>query len=130
MKQFLENQLWKIHKMDSTRPYCHVQYSEDRNPDALSDDWLENHTSYVYKTAVLLVSDSNKFDWAYILMATQRGKDSEPEFIGSLHFQRGENDDIARVIQRMIRQLALLHPVFDQLLDMEQTLISYGPDPY
>lgn len=88
-------------------------YKEDANQDALTDEWLENRTSYIYKVGVLCAIDSNKCDFVHIAIGTQRDQNSTPELKGSFYFDEGENDDMGRVIKRAIQCLELIHPVFE-----------------
>lgn len=94
---------------------CQVNYSEDINPDAInSDAWLENRTSFIWKVGTLAVIDGNKADWAYLYIGHQRKETSDPELIGKLHWQGGENDDIGRCLRRYISTLdGLMDPIFD-----------------
>ena len=91
-------------------------YSENVNDDAISgDDWLENRTSYIWKVGVLSVIDGKKCDWAHLFIGHLRDDQSEPEFIGVLYWQDGENDDIGRCLRRYLKCLddSRHHPVFD-----------------
>ena len=91
-----------------------VQYDEDTSPDAIKgDEWLVSGTSYIYKVGVLATWDSNKCDWVNVFIGHQRGLESEPEFIGHLYYQDGENDDIGRNLRRYLRLLTWMHPVFE-----------------
>lgn len=87
-------------------------YAENVNEDALSDKWLETGTGYIWKVGVLAVIDPNKCDWAYLHIGHQRNPRAEPEYIGCLYWQGGENDDIGRCLTRYIEAAAFIHPVF------------------
>lgn len=89
-------------------------YSESINEDALSEDWLKNRTSYIYKVGVLTAIDSNKCDWVYVVIGSQRHPKSPVQIIGILHFESGENDDIRSVIDRAVDLLNYSHPVFEK----------------
>lgn len=95
--------------------YGVIEYREDLNPDALTDAWLKNETSYIYKVGVLSLIDANKCDWIHLVIGIQRGKDSRVEIIGKLSFTDGENDDPGRVLKRAMRLLYDTHPVFEEL---------------
>lgn len=111
MKKFLKKHLKTISKLDDK--YTSWEYSEDVNLDALSDEWLENRTSFIYKVGVLCAIDSNKCDWVHIAIGTQRSKDSEMEIKGTFYFNEGENDDMGRVIDRAFKLLQHIHPAFE-----------------
>jgi hypothetical protein len=85
-------------------------YSEDVNPDAANGKWLERGTSYIWKIGVLAVIDSNKCDYVTVYIAHERSKPENEmhfvEVIGKLHWRDGENDDIARSLQRYMKCLA------------------------
>ncbi len=70
MKEFLKNYLIKEKKISPE--YYRFNYSEDVNEDALSNDWLESGTSFIYKVGVLTAVDSNKCDFAQIAIASMR----------------------------------------------------------
>lgn len=91
-----------------------VHYTEDINPDALTDAWLDRGTSYIWKVGALSITDSNKCDWIYVAFGVQRGEHSRPELKGAMYFDDGENDDPGRVIRRAIECLSWQHPVFDK----------------
>ena len=38
----------------------------------------------------------------------------EPDIKGYFHFDEGENDDVARVIDRAVNLLKSIHPVFNK----------------
>lgn len=96
--------------------FVHSLYEENENRDAISsnDDWLKNGTSWIYKVGVLVVIDANKCDFMWILIATQRNEFESYEFIGLLHFNKGENDDVARTLNRVMKELKFMHPVFSE----------------
>ena len=91
-----------------------VKYLENVNIDALSNDWLENRTSFIWKVGILYIVDANKADWVYIYIGHQRDDKTPPDFIGSLHYNEGENDDIYRCLKRYINLFDenIVHPVF------------------
>lgn len=111
MKQFLKNHLIKEAKINSK--HYDFKYLEDVNEDALSEDWLENRTSYIYKIGVLTAIDLNKCDFAYVAIASIRSKDSAPEIKGYFYFNEGENDDMGRTIDRAFKLLQSIHPAFE-----------------
>ena len=80
-----------------------VSYREDINEDALTDAWLENETSYIWKVGVLSVADGNKRDWGYLFIGHQREPGALFEFIGRLYWADGENDDPGRCLGRYIK---------------------------
>ena len=90
-----------------------VAYTESTSPDAIDGDkWLKNHQPYIWKIGVLTLVDSNKRDWAYAFIGHHREPDHPMEFIGMLHWQDGENDDIARSIERYVECLEACDIVF------------------
>lgn len=89
------------------------QYEEDVNKDAATDKWLDNGTSFVWKVGVLTAIDTNKCDWVHFALAIQKTPHSEVDIIGHFNFCDGENDDIGRVLERMIKCLKAIHPVFE-----------------
>ena len=92
MEEFLRNYLSdKI----GNEEYYTFDYKEDVNKDALTDDWIENRTSFIYKVGVLTAIDSNKCDFIHIVIGTQV-------------------DDVARVIDRAVNLLKSIHPVFNK----------------
>ena len=111
MKQFLKDHLKTISEFDDN--WTSWVYMEDVNPDALSDDWLENDTSYIYKVATLCAIDANKCDWVHVAIGTQRFENSEMEVKGVFYFSRGENDDMGRVVDRAFKLLQNTHPAFE-----------------
>ncbi len=86
------------------------KYRERVNRDALSDDWLKNRTTYIYKVGVYIVMDDNKMDWLYAFYGMQRRETGGFEFLGYLNFPQGENDDMART--------------FDSIFDMIKNSIG------
>ena len=111
MEEFLRNYLSdKI----GNEEYYTFEYKEDVNKDALTDDWLENRTSFIYKVGVLTAIDSNKCDFIHIVIGTQEDDIFEPDIKGYFHFDEGENDDVARVIDRAVNLLKSIHPVFNK----------------
>lgn len=101
MEKFLKEHLKTVFEFEE---HCTIwQYSEDVNTDALSDDWLENGTSYIHKVAVLCAIDANKCDWVHVAIGTQRGENSEMEVKGMFYFNEGENDDMGGVIDRAFK---------------------------
>ena len=111
MEQFLKDHLKTISEFNED--WTSWQYSEDVNTDALSEDWLENRTSYIYKVGVLCAIDANKCDWVHIAIGTQRSENSEMEVKGVFYFNEGENDDMGRVIDRAFKLIQYTHPAFD-----------------
>jgi len=112
MEELLNKHLDSITELDED--WTVLEYSEDVNKDALSDDWLENRTSFIYKVGVLCAIDRNKCDWVYVVIGTQRGENSKPEVKGTFYFNKGENDDIGRVIKRAFDCMKIIHPVFEE----------------
>ena len=91
-----------------------TEYNEDINPDAINGDaWLDNNTSYIWKVATLSLIDSNKCDFVTVFIGHKRSPSHDPEFIGELYWQDGENDDIGRCLERYIECLRMGHSVFD-----------------
>lgn len=99
-----------------TLDYCAVGYQENVNEDALTDKWLETGTSYIWKVGVITAIDPNKCDWVYLAIGTQRSPRWPVDIIGHLSFKRGENDDIRATIDRAIKSLEMIHPVFENNL--------------
>lgn len=110
MKDFLKQEL--LGKISDPKYYS-FDYLDNVNNDVPNNVWLENQTSFIYKVAVMTAIDSNKCDFAHVVIGTQRYKDSEPELKGYLYFCEGENDDMGRVIERAFRLLPLIHSAFD-----------------
>ena len=98
---------------DLDEDWTNVLYRENTNEDAINGEvWLANRTSYIYRVGVLAFIDANKCDWVTVLIGHER----EPgrfEFIGKLHWQDGENDDIGRSLERYLDVMKWMHPVFD-----------------
>jgi len=111
MKELLTERLKLIYNIDDDYTCWH--YREDVNKDALSRDWLDKGTSYIYKVAIVLAIDSNKCDWVYAAIGTQRGDKSSPICLGTLHFAEGENDDMGRTIKRALELMQYTHGAFD-----------------
>lgn len=110
MEKFLRDYL---KEKIANEAYYSFDYSEDINKDALSDKWLTNRTSYIYKVAVLTAIDRNKCDYAHVVIGTQRNDESDHEIKGYFHFCRGENDDMGKTIERAVSMLKLVHPAFE-----------------
>lgn len=100
-------------KIDLSPDYSTSCYQEDINKDAATNKWLDNGTSFVWKVGVLSVIDANKCDWVYFALGIQKTPHSEIDIIGHFCFSDGENDDIARVLKRMMGCLKEIHPVFE-----------------
>lgn len=111
MKEFLRQYL--INEKGINPQYYIFGYDEDVNDDALTDAWLENNTSYIYKVGVLTAIDANKCDFIHIVIGTQRMLGWEFEVKGYFHFNRGENDDVAVTIKRAMGMLQYIHPIFE-----------------
>ena len=95
-----------LNKMDSVEALSFqpsINYSEDINDDALSNAWLDNGTSYIWKVGVLTVVDGNKADWAKMYIAHQRSPAHLIQFIGRMYWEEGENDDMARCLHRYLK---------------------------
>ena len=111
MEEFLE-EIAKSHGTEDDR----VTYTESVSADAINGDaWLENGTTYIWKVGILTKIDSNKCDWVNVFIAHQRDENATPQFIGHLHWQEGENDDIGRSLDRYLAILRRCpnHPVFE-----------------
>ena len=90
-------------------PFIH--YVESTSPDAIDGEkWLENHEPYIHKIGVLALVDSNKAVWAYAFIGHWREPDHPLEFVGHLRWRDGENDDIARSIERYVKCLEMCRP--------------------
>lgn len=102
------NEIAPIHpKFPDTR-----RYQESVSPSAIDGaKWLDDNTSYIWKVGVLGQWDSNKFDYARLFIGHER-EPGRLEFIGCLHWQGGENDDIGRCLQRYVNIAGDIHPVF------------------
>ena len=87
-------------------------YWEHTNEDALTDAWLRNRTSYIWRVGVLGQWDSNKCDYAYAVIGYER-QPGQIQVLGHIAFPEGENDDIGRVLQRALGCLSAIHPAFD-----------------
>lgn len=110
MKKELTEHLKSVYKIDEEYTVWH--YHDDVNNDALSQDWLDKNTSYIYKVSIVLAIDSNKCDWVYLAIGMQRSDKSDPIVLGSLHFKEGENDDMGRTLQRTIELCQYAHSAF------------------
>ena len=111
MEQYLKEQLKGISEFDDD--WTNWQYSEDVNEDALTDAWLDNRTSYIYKVGVMCAIDSNKCDWVHVAIGVQRSENSDMELKGVFHFNEGENDDMGRVVDRAFKLMQYTHPAFE-----------------
>lgn len=89
------------------------RYTESVNPDALSEAWLDNRTTYIWKVGVLSLIDSNKADFARIYIGHHRAPARPVELIGMLNWQDGENDDIGRSLRRYVDTVDGHHPIFE-----------------
>jgi len=78
-------------------------YRETVNAEALGDSWLENQTTYIYKVGVYIIYDENKMDWLQAFYGYQRYEKSGFEFLGYLKFPNGENDDMQRTLESIVR---------------------------
>ena len=112
LQGFLESKADELAPLKPDWPDCRA-YSEDVNDDALSDAWLENQTSYIWKVGTLAQWDSNKCDYIHVFIGHERAL-GRYEFIGMLYYSSGENDDPGRCLRRYPECLAQLHPVFDK----------------
>lgn len=83
----------------------HEMWRSSVNPDALDGSWLESKTTYIYKVGTYIVSDDNKLDWLFAFYGYQRSKNGDYEFLGYLHFPRGENDDMTNTFQSIVRHI-------------------------
>lgn len=112
MKEMLKAELLK--KIEDVQDYS-FDYLENKNDDALTDAWLENRTSYIYKVGVMTAIHSNKSGIAHIVIGVQRGGGEKfaPELKGYFYFSKGENDDMGQVIHRALGLLQAIHPAFD-----------------
>jgi len=111
MENYLKEKLKAISEFNDE--WTTWDYSEDVNEDALTDAWLENRTSYIYRVGVLCAIDSNKCDWMHIAIGTQRRKNSDIELKGVFNFNKGENDDMGRVIGRAFKLIQYAHPALE-----------------
>ena len=110
MEQFLKDELKRIFQFDED--WTHWEYNEHLNTDAISDAWIENNNSFIYRVGVLSAIDSNKCDWVHVIIGVERSKDTKFKVIGEFHFNQGENDDIGRVMDRSFYLIKNMHPVF------------------
>lgn len=111
LEAFLTAKADEIAPLDADWP-DYRRYAEETNDDALSKLWLENNTSYIWRVGVLAQWDSNKCDYAHVFIGHER-EPGKLEFIGTLFWQDGENDDIGRCLRRVLDLLSGIHPVFD-----------------
>lgn len=125
MKQFLLNKLIAQYGDRFHHGDVLFHYEEDTNPDALTNAWLENRTSYIYKVCILVSIDANKCDWAHIAIGYQRAEGAEPVLLGTFFFPQGENDDINRVLYRAMKMLEHVHPVFYPILNKEENELYF-----
>lgn len=101
-----------LEQQGANRDNSFVRYKESINKDALTEAWLENRTSYIWKVGVLTLIDNNKADFIHVAIGTQRMPQASPVVVGYFHFKEGENDDPTRVIERAVNLLADMHPEF------------------
>ena len=115
MEQFLKEELLKKinDDNDDNEKYYSFYYSENNNKDALTNEWLDNQTSFIYKVSVMVAIDNNKCDFAHVVIGVQRSEKSQPELKGYFYFSGGENDDMGRVIDRAFKLLQHIHPAFE-----------------
>ena len=111
LEEFLRNKANKELKKDNEDWYS-TQYIESINKDAITDDWLDNNTTYIYNVGVLALWDSNKCDYAYAFIGHQRNENQNFQFIGMLKWKNGENDDIGRSLAKYVELLTKTHPIF------------------
>ncbi len=111
MKERLKSHLELLHTFNPD--WTTWRYDENINVDALSDEWLKNGTSYIYKVGVLCAIDSNKCDWVWVAIGTQRSHSADIEVKGMFHFCEGENDDMGRTILRALELCENIHPAFN-----------------
>jgi hypothetical protein len=98
---------------DIVDDWTHARYTQNDNPDALTDEWLQRQTSYIWRVGVLAFWDANKCDWCGLVIGQRRSPQHQPEFKGLMYWDDGENDDPARVVRRAMDAAADLHPVFN-----------------
>lgn len=110
MQNFLKQEILKHITIPDLYAF---RFAESKNEDALTGAWLTSRTSYIYNVGVLAAIDSNKCDFVHVVIATQRGINSDPELKGYFYFNQGENDDMGRVIQRSFELLKSIHPAFE-----------------
>lgn len=91
------------------------RYLQNVNEDALSDVWLDNGTSYIWKVGVLTIIDGNKRDWAYAFIGHHREPNRSCEFIGVLHWRDGENADPGPCLRRYVSLLSEADIIFEDL---------------
>lgn len=93
--------------------WTHACYIQDDNPDALTDAWLGNRTSYIHRVGVLVIWDANKCDWCELAIGHRKQPDHRAEFVGILYWSDGESDDPARMMKRALKAASRVHPVFN-----------------
>jgi len=113
MEEFLKEHLISSIEKTFDDDWTSWRYHQSINPDALTREWLDNRTSYIYKVGVLCAIDANKCDWVHVVIGVQRNESSPPEVKGMLYFDEGENDDIGRVMKRAVELMAFIHPAMD-----------------
>lgn len=111
LELFLREKADELAPLDSDYPDCR-SYQENVNDDALTDAWLENRTPFIWKVGVLAQWDSNKCDWMRVFIGHER-EPGNREFIGMLHYQDGENDDIGRSLSRAVELAGWIHPAME-----------------
>ena len=111
LKNFLTERANKFAKLDKSWPDCR-DYHEKVNDDALTDAWLENGTTYIWKVGILAQWDSNKCDHAYLFIGHER-RPGNYQYIGMLFWEDGENDDIGRSLSSYLEIASFIHQVFD-----------------
>ena len=114
MKNYLKEYLFLNYPdVKEYENYYNFYYSENENRDALTNDWLDNKTSYIYKVGVLCAIDSNKCDFVHVVIGSQRAEYSEAEFKGYFYFKDGDNDDMGKTLERALEVMKNIHPAFD-----------------
>jgi hypothetical protein len=92
--------------------WAHSKYVQDDNNDALSEEWLDKKTSYIWRVGALIIWDANKCDWCGIWFGQRREPNYKIQFKGSMYWDDGENDDPARTVRRVMELAAQVHSVF------------------
>lgn len=110
LERFLHAKADELAPIDPEWPDCR-SFDMSESPDALSGNWLNKRTSYIWRVGVLAQWDSNKCDYARIFVGHERAP-GKLEFIGMLYYQDGENDDIGRSLQRIVNIAGNIHPAF------------------
>ncbi len=85
-------------------------YKEDVEPNY--KEFLERDCSYLHKVGVLASIDGNKFDFCTLFIGVTDAYD-DCQFIGQLHFNDGENMDLARLLTRMVRTIKETADIFE-----------------